>query len=127
MMNPELLAALEPLLDRALELSAEDRGRLVAEVRRDKPELARELEALLAVERDLDDHGFLSGPIAVHVGHSSEPDTATLAGRTIGAYTLERPLGQGGMGSVWLARRSDGRYEGNVAVKLLNAALIDPI
>jgi serine/threonine-protein kinase len=31
------------------------------------------------------------------------------------------------MGTVWLARRSDGRYEGQVAVKLLNAALIDPI
>ena len=127
MINPELLAALEPLLDRALELSADERGRLVAEVQRDTPELARELEALLAVERDLDDHGFLSGPIAVRAGTWTEPDTSSLAGRTIGAYTLERPLGQGGMGSVWLARRSDGRYEGKVAVKLLNAALIDPI
>ena len=38
---------------------------------------------------------------------------ASLAGRTIGAYTLERPLGAGGMGSVWLARRSDGRFEGD--------------
>ena len=28
------------------------------------------------------------------------------------------------MGAVWLARRSDGRYEGKVAIKLLNAALI---
>jgi serine/threonine-protein kinase len=28
------------------------------------------------------------------------------------------------MGTVWLARRSDGRFEGNVAVKLLNTALI---
>ena len=31
------------------------------------------------------------------------------------------------MGSVWLARRSDGRYEGEAAVKLLNLALLDPI
>ena len=28
------------------------------------------------------------------------------------------------MGSVWLARRSDGRFEGQVAVKLLNLALL---
>lgn len=104
MIDPELLAALEPLLDRALELSAEERGRLVAEVRRAKPELAGELEALLAVERDLDDHGFLTGPIAVRAGDWTEPEAITLAGRTLGAYTLERPLGQGGMGSVWLAR-----------------------
>ena len=127
MIKPELLAALEPLLDRALELPAEERVRLVAEVRRDTPELARELEALLAVERDLDDHGFLSGPIAVRAGNWIEPEATTLAGRAIGAYTLESPLGQGGMGTVWLARRSDGRFEGKVAVKLLNAALIDPI
>ena len=127
MIKSELLAALEPLLDRALELPADERGRLVAQVRRDTPELARELEALLDVERDLDDHGFLSGPIAVRAGDWVGPDSPSLAGRSIGAYTLERPLGQGGMGTVWLARRSDGRYEGQVAVKLLNAALIDPI
>jgi serine/threonine-protein kinase len=127
MIKPELLVALEPLLDRALELPAEERTRFIGEVRREKPELARELEALLAVERDLDDHGFLSGPIAVRAGDWIEPDATTLAGRTIGAYTLERPLGQGGMGTVWLARRSDGRFEGSVAVKLLNTALFDPI
>ena len=37
---------------------------------------------------------------------------ATLAGQTVGAYTLDALIGQGGMGSVWLARRSDGRFEG---------------
>ena len=35
-------------------------------------------------------------------------DEPALAGQTLGAYTIERPLGAGGMGSVWLARRSDG-------------------
>ena len=42
----------------------------------------------------------------------------------IGAYTLMSRIGHGGMGSVWLAPRSDGRYEGQVAIKLLNAALV---
>ncbi|HSK77016.1 MAG TPA: serine/threonine-protein kinase, partial [Thermoanaerobaculia bacterium] len=41
-----------------------------------------------------------------------------------GAYELVEPLGAGGMGSVWLARRSDGHFEGMVAVKLLSAALL---
>jgi serine/threonine-protein kinase len=45
---------------------------------------------------------------------------ASLAGRVLGAYTLESPIGEGGMGSVWLARRSDGRFEGRAAVKLLH-------
>jgi serine/threonine protein kinase len=47
-----------------------------------------------------------------------------LAGRTIGNYRLVREIGAGGMGSVWLAVRADGRYEARVAVKLLNLALL---
>jgi len=51
--------------------------------------------------------------------------TPSLAGTTVGPYTLERALGAGGMGTVWLARRSDGRFEGAVAIKLLNLAQLD--
>ncbi len=43
--------------------------------------------------------------------------------RTAGAYRLLEPIGEGGMGSVWLAERDDGRFEGRVAVKLLKAGL----
>ena len=38
-----------------------------------------------------------------------------------GAYQLERQVGLGGMGEVWLARRIDGRFEGAVALKVLHA------
>jgi serine/threonine protein kinase len=48
------------------------------------------------------------------------PPGGEMAGRVVGAYTLVRQLGQGGMASVWLARRSDGRYEGQVAIKFLH-------
>ena len=48
----------------------------------------------------------------------------TLSGVELGAWTIDRPLGTGGMGSVWLARRTDGRFEGLAAVKLLNLALV---
>src|SRR5690606_15714794 len=39
---------------------------------------------------------------------------------------IEAPLGHGGMGTVWLARRTDGRFEGRAAVKILNLALLSP-
>jgi eukaryotic-like serine/threonine-protein kinase len=49
---------------------------------------------------------------------------APLAGQTFGPYTLESALGGGGAGSVWLARRTDGRFDGRVAIKLLHLALL---
>src|SRR4029077_4891275 len=39
-------------------------------------------------------------------------------------YILVSQIGQGGMGSVWLAERNDGRFERQVAVKFLNVALM---
>jgi eukaryotic-like serine/threonine-protein kinase len=45
--------------------------------------------------------------------------------RVVGNYALERPLGHGGMGSVWLARRCDGRFEGRAAIKFLGLSLVD--
>jgi eukaryotic-like serine/threonine-protein kinase len=40
----------------------------------------------------------------------------------VGPYQLQSELGRGGMGSVWLARRNDGQYDGQVAIKLLSAS-----
>ncbi|HKQ00303.1 MAG TPA: protein kinase, partial [Actinomycetes bacterium] len=50
----------------------------------------------------------------------ADADRRLVAGR----YVLGGPLGRGGMGTVWRAERSDGRYEGVTAVKLLNVSLI---
>ncbi len=116
--NTDLLAALHTLLDHALDLPPAEREAWMAQLRVEQPGPAAELEALLAAEADLDAKGFLSGTALAVPG---------LSGQRLGPYTLERLLGQGGMGTVWLARRSDGRYEGKVAVKLLNLALLDPV
>jgi len=110
-------AQLSTLLDELLEL---DRGACearLAALERDDAALAAELVRLLAQQVEIEREHFLEGDA---LGRTE----ATLAGQTLGPYTLERPLGAGGMGSVWLARRSDGRFEGFVAVKLLNLALL---
>src|SRR5437660_2429216 len=40
-------------------------------------------------------------------------------GLRVGAYAIVRELGRGGMGAVYLARRADGAFEKQVAVKVL--------
>ena len=48
----------------------------------------------------------------------------TLVGRRVGSYRVLSLLGQGGMGSVWLAERADGLFARQVALKLIHPLLI---
>jgi serine/threonine-protein kinase len=108
-------------MDRALALDAGARDAFLAEIERERPDLAAKLQRLLDEHDRLLSSDFLDRSPGI-IGQPA----VTLAGQTIGAYTLEAPLGMGGMGTVWRARRSDGRFEGFVAVKLLNLSLIGP-
>lgn len=110
--------AVSPYLDQAIEMDEEDRVGWLAELRDSDPFIARDLELLLEERRTLLEEGFLDEALAT----PAEP--MVLAGYTVGAYRLIAPIGQGGMGSVWLAERADGRFEGRAAVKLLNPSLM---
>jgi hypothetical protein len=105
--------SLEPLVDRALELEPTARDAWLADLDTTAPDDARDVRRLLALDALADAERFL--------GDATAP---TLVGRQVGAYTITRALGHGGMGTVWLATRSDGRYEGHAAVKLLNLGLM---
>src|SRR5882672_10724129 len=113
-----LWQAVSPLLDELLDADESRRDARLGQIRATDPTLANELGALLARQGTVETQQFLEGSALDATG------AATLAGRNIGSYTLERPLGAGGMGSVWLARRSDGHFEGHAAVKFLNLALL---
>jgi len=131
-MSPERWRILSPLLDQLLDLESAQRDAWLDELRRDDPCAAAELTSMLKEADAIHDRGYLEQAVEAPNPHvdpdaratSSDSDAPTMAGRSFGPYTLERLLGHGGMGAVWLAHRSDGRYEGKVAVKLLNAALI---
>ena len=105
-------------LDRVLELPPEERDACLAALRAEDPESAADVAALLDEHRRLTAEGFLDSAPPI------QPREAPLAGVTIGAYTLVSRIGHGGMGTVWLASRSDGRFQGQAALKLLNAALV---
>jgi eukaryotic-like serine/threonine-protein kinase len=104
---------ISPYLDQALDLESPARERWLGELRALKPQLAADLSALLATHAAVDAAQFLDrSPLG--------PGVEPVAGQQFGAYTLESLLGRGGMGSVWLARRSDGHFEGKVAIKILD-------
>ncbi|NLC61454.1 MAG: serine/threonine protein kinase [Gammaproteobacteria bacterium] len=116
-MDAERWRMLSPLLDALLELEPHARSRSLAAMRAEDPRLAGELEALLALE---DDAGtFLDTPLVA-------PLPGARPGSQVGPYRLERLLGEGGMGQVWLASRADGLYQRRVALKLLRPGLADP-
>jgi serine/threonine protein kinase len=119
--DKSLWPALSPLLDVALELEDNARRDFLVSLAIESPTVAAALEELLGQHDRALNAQFLDVPLAS--GGAAAPPS--LAGETIGGYTLERPLGAGGMGTVWLARRTDGRFEGSVAIKLLNLGLLD--
>jgi len=112
---------LSPLLDELLDADESERGKQLERLRHDNPTLARDLARMLGLEAEIDRVAFLERHASTAT-HSTEP--GALAGSTIGPYTLDRLLGAGGMGSVWLAHRSDGRFEGKAAIKFLDLALL---
>jgi serine/threonine-protein kinase len=104
-------------LERALELPEPERASWLAALASTHPDIAGELERALA-SRDREGFAeFLSNPLM-----SPPPDiSTTFVGRRVGPYVIESEIGWGGMGSVWRARRADGRFEGTVAIKFVHA------
>lgn len=117
-LSPEEWQFLSPYLDQALAISEDERGAWLSLLDEQNPALAAQLRALLDEHRVLEQEGFLEK------GRFGLPSIAGLAGQTVGPYKLLSQIGQGGMGSVWLAERSDGRFDRQVAVKFLNISLM---
>lgn len=117
-LNPDRWQEVSPYLDEVLSLPEDERANWLGTFRKEKPALADLLQELLREQRVLIQKKFLEGgPTAA--AHTRSP----LTGQIVGHYRLSSPIGEGGMGSVWLAQRSDGRFERRAAVKFLHVSL----
>jgi eukaryotic-like serine/threonine-protein kinase len=84
------------------------------------------VESLLAIYRQNSD--FLRSP-ALNLSATdvaailTEDDGASVVGQRVGDYRIVREIGCGGMGAVYLAKRDDGEYDQQVAIKLIRHGL----
>ena len=102
-----VLAAPEDQQEAALQAECHGNALLIAEVR-------SLLEASAAEEQTT----------ALRRTGAQQPMHATgETARRIGPYALDRLLGRGGMGAVYLAQRVDGQFEQQVAIKLIDLPL----
>ena len=113
----ESFLRIQAIFHEALEVPEQQRTQLVEERCGPDLELWAEvwslLEACDAEEHDAGFHGLEQG-----IAGEANSDW-----RPIGPYVLDRLLGRGGMGAVYLAHRADGNFEQQVAIKLIDLPL----
>ncbi len=113
--NAERWYQVRAVFEEALDLEPAQRQELLAGL---APDLRSEVETLLGWHGNAE--GFLERP------PSPPPEfTGEMELQQVGAYRPVELLGQGGMGSVYLAVRADDAYRKRVAVKVLGAGLGD--
>ena len=108
---------IESIFHEALDSPPTKRRDLVAARCGSDLELAAEVRALLkACETD---ERLTASSHQEHDVTPAEP----LNHKRVGSYELDRLLGRGGMGAVYLAHRADGQFEQKVAIKLIDLPL----
>ena len=120
MLDPARWTQISLPFDELLTLPPADRPARLDALQRSDPALAQDLRQLLQAHDEVARDGFLGTPL--ETGWTAG-DTGPDAGDALRAWTLVDVVGEGGMGRVWRARRNDGRFEGDAAIKLAGVPL----
>jgi serine/threonine protein kinase len=120
--DPKQWPAISRLLDEALEVPPEGRERWLESLPPSDSPYREDLRTLLRHADVAQTHEFLDIlpdlKEAVESARAAVSMRALKPGAAVGPYVIEREIGSGGMGAVWLARRSDGLIKRPVALKL---------
>ena len=115
-MDPARWKKLKEIVGEAMERPLAGRAAYVASACGGDEALAGEVQSLLA--HDAESGHFLDGGAAALFGEGEN-----LVGRELGPWRLTGEAGRGGMGTVYLAERTDGAYRQRVAVKVLRRGM----
>ena len=113
------------LFDQWLALPEGERAAWLAGLAQTQPGLLPQLKAMIQADQQAEEQGFLAQPaqwptlaaLPADQGHGADHQ-----GQRRGPWQWQEHSGSGGMGDVWRARRSDGLYAGQAAVKLQRGA-----
>lgn len=118
----------ERVLDQALDLEPKDWPSFLDERCSDQPELRLEVESLLRASRTpdslLDQTPRLVGRDILDEVDVEVDSDGFEPGRRVDRYEVVRLLGRGGQGSVYLAQRSDGVFDKQVALKVVKRGMV---
>lgn len=97
-------------------------ARLNSEEAAPLPDRAAFLDAACGSDADLRQLAGALFDRKFHTGDSKSADSSDIprTGGRVGPYRIERELGRGGMGVVYVALRDDDQYHKRVAIKVLN-------
>ncbi|WP_440959201.1 protein kinase [Oceanicaulis sp. LC35] len=113
-------------LDTLLDQPPERRQACARELAGGDEALFQALLSMLAGVEEAD--GFLDSPFAPSAQSEGDAPAGVLPeGRRLGAWEIVRLLGRGGMGEVYLARRADGGFEQEAALKTLGPLEADGV
>ena len=113
-MNSEQWNKVQALFKEVIDLDADSRTTRMEQIKTDDPVLFEEVWSLLAA--DSMQTSILDGFAIEQVDLS---ELVPLDGVQIGPFRIEKQIGSGGMGNVYLAHRTQGGFEQTVALKLI--------
>lgn len=112
-MTPERWKQIEDVFQQAADLPDDERVAYLDRACDGDAELRSEVESLLESE------GISHVAPALEKAAQSVSGVGPLEGKRLGAYRIETPIGEGGMGTVYRAVRADGQFDQQVAIKII--------
>jgi serine/threonine protein kinase/tetratricopeptide (TPR) repeat protein len=125
-MNQERWKQIDDIFQAVLALAPGERASYLEQICAGDSELLRHVEKLITHYEKADD--VMETPAndrnATHtLIEAIDDERDPLLGRQIGAYQIEREIGRGGMGVVYLATRADKAFHRRVAIKIIKRGM----
>jgi len=121
-MTPERWLRINEMFHAALVLDGQERSAFLVAQSGGDDALRAKVAALLASHDQAE--GFIQGSVFGDAAQLLVEDEAeAMIGQRIGLYKVDREIGRGGMGSVYLATRDDDQFEQQVAIKVVRRGM----